>query len=162
MLNANYVLDPKLDLSFELESELSPELIWKAWTTPSLLTEWFCPKPWKTTHAEIDLRPGGKFHTIMRGPEGQEFPNTGCYLIVETNRALVWTDSLVANYRPSGTGMMTAGIFLTPTTINGKPGTKYKAIVLHNSEDSRAKHEAMNFREGWSKAFAQLVELMGK
>lgn len=162
MLNSNYKLDPKLDLSFELESELPPEVIWKAWTTPSLLTEWFCPRPWKTTHAEIDLRPGGRFHTVMRSPEGNEFPNTGCYLQVEPNKSLVWTDSLVGDYRPLGTGMMTAAIFLEPKIVNGKNGTKYKAIVLHKDEKSREQHEAMNFKEGWGAAFAQLVELMTK
>ena len=56
--------------------------------------QWFTPKPWETVHAEVDLRPGGKFHTVMRSPEGQEFPNTGCVLEVVPDRKFVWTGAL--------------------------------------------------------------------
>ena len=50
----------------------------RAWTTPEHLKKWFTPAPWTTVDCEIDLRPGGIFRTVMRSPEGQEFPNVGC------------------------------------------------------------------------------------
>ena len=50
-----------LDLVLERVVDVPAHLIWKAWTEPEELKPWFCPKPWRTTEAEIDLRPGGIF-----------------------------------------------------------------------------------------------------
>jgi uncharacterized protein YndB with AHSA1/START domain len=50
---------------------------------------------------EIDLRPGGIFRTTMRSPEGEEFPNFGCYLEVIPNEQLIWTNALQPGYRPA-------------------------------------------------------------
>src|SRR6266850_1118177 len=72
--------DPRLDLVLERIIDVPQELVWAAWTTPEHLKHWFTPVPWKTVDCEIDLRPGGIFRTVMRSPEGQEFPNLGCYL----------------------------------------------------------------------------------
>ena len=49
---------------------------------------------------KIDLRPGGDFSSTMLSPEGREFPNSGCVLEVVPNRKLVFTDTLLAGYRP--------------------------------------------------------------
>ena len=64
--------DPQLDLVFERIVDVSPELVWAAWTTPEHLKHWFTSAPWKTIDCEIDLYPGGLFHTVMCSPEGQE------------------------------------------------------------------------------------------
>ena len=82
--------DPRLDLLLERVVEVPPELVWAAWTQPEHLKKWFTPAPWTTVDCEIDLRPGGIFRTVMRSPEGQEFPHEGCYLeILENRRARV-------------------------------------------------------------------------
>jgi len=74
--------DPKLDLVLERVIDVPPDLVWTAWTKPEHVKKWFVPAPWTITHCEIDLRPGGIFSTTMRSPEGQEFPNLGCYIEV--------------------------------------------------------------------------------
>ncbi len=93
--------DPELDLVLERVVDVPPELVWKAWTEPKHLMPWFCPKPWTVTACDIDLRPGGRFYTVMCSPEGEEFPNEGCYLEVVPNERLVWTDALLTGYRPA-------------------------------------------------------------
>ncbi|MBE7491560.1 MAG: SRPBCC family protein [Planctomycetes bacterium] len=150
--------DPKLDLVLERLIDVPVELVWKAWTTPELLKQWFCPKPWYVSHCEIDLRPGGRCYTVMNGPNGESFPNTGCYLEIVPNQKLVFTDALLADYRPAGQGFMTAIVTMKK---EGK-GTRYTAIALHNDEAGRKKHEEMGFYEGWGKALDQLVELVKK
>ena len=65
--------NPKLDLVLERIVDVPRELVWMAWTAPEHLKKWFTPVPWTTVDCEIDLRPRGIFHTVMRSPEGQEF-----------------------------------------------------------------------------------------
>jgi uncharacterized protein YndB with AHSA1/START domain len=153
-------MNPVLDLSFTRTVDVAPGLVWKAWTTPEWLTQWFTPAPWKTVHAEVDMRPGGAFHTVMESPEGQRFPNTGCYLAVVPDRRLVWTGALQPGYRPTDVTpdvpfLFTAVIELEPSGA----GTKYTATVMHSTADGRKKHEAMGFEDGWGTALDQLVAL---
>jgi len=152
------VIDPKLDLVLERTVDVSPELVWMAWTQPEHLKKWFTPAPWTTVDCEIDLRPGGVFRTVMRSPEGEDFPGQGCYLEIVPHRKLVWTDALEAGYRPArddprASFRLTATLLLEP---HGS-GTKYTAIAMHQDQASREKHEAMGFQAGWGKALDQLV-----
>lgn len=152
--------DPKLDLVLERVVDVPRRVLWSGWTTPQYLKQWFTPAPWQTVDCEIDLRPGGIFRTVMRGPEGQEFSNTGCYLEVVENERLVWTGSLLPGFRPrpsteSYPFFMTAAIMLESVGNS----TKYTAIAIHGDEDARQKHEHMGFHAGWGKALDQLVAL---
>ncbi len=54
------------------------EKVFKAWTDPTLMKQWFAPLPWTTPHVEVDLRPGGSNLVVMRGPDGNEFPIGAC------------------------------------------------------------------------------------
>ena len=152
-------LDPDLDLVLERIVDVPPNLVWAAWTKTEHLKKWFTPAPWQTVDCEIDLRPGGIFRTVMRSPEGQEFPNVGCYLEVIENEKLVWTAALKPGYRPqnpaSGVPVFTAVILLEPHGA----GTKYTAIALHGDDEGAKKHARMGFHDGWGKALDQLVTL---
>lgn len=148
-------IDPALDLVLEREIDVPVELVWKAWTTPSSLKEWFVPKPWSIASVEIDLRPGGIFATTMRSPEGEEFPNVGSYLEVVPNERLVFTDALLPGYRPSPKPYFTGVLELTPL---GSSGTRYRAIAIHGDEANRKSHEEMGFHDGWGTVVTQMVE----
>jgi uncharacterized protein YndB with AHSA1/START domain len=151
--------DPRLDLVLERVVDVPPRLVWAAWTKPEQLKKWFTPAPWQTTECEIDLRPGGIFRTVMRGPEGQQVDNAGCWLEIVENEKLVWTGALGPGYRPRatppGSFLMTAVITLE---AQGQ-GTKYTALVIHADEEARRQHEAMGFHAGWGKALDQLVAM---
>lgn len=167
-MKSTYQPDPRLDLTFERIVDVPKEFIWRAWTRPEHLKPWFCPLPWTTTDCEIDLRPGGIFRTVMRSPEGQEFPNSGCYLEVRENEKLVWTNALLPGFRPAPTSA-TKGEepvdfkFTAMITLAAHPGgTRYTATVIHADEAGCKKHAAMGFHDGWGKALDQLVALAKK
>ena len=168
MTNPNhYQPNPELDLTFERVVDVPRELLWQAWTTPELLMPWFCPLPWKTVACEIDLRPGGRFHTVMQSPEGQKFPNDGCYLEIINNEKLVWTNALEPGFRPAKQPEASLGHecaeFLMTATIALEPhanGTKYTALVQHADKQARVKHEKMGFYEGWGTCLDQLVAII--
>lgn len=154
-------IDPTLDLVLEREVDIAPELVWKAWTTPEYMKHWFAPKPWETPNIEIDLYPGGKFHTVMRSPEGDEYPGTGCILEVAENQRLTWTSAMLPGFRPANNGA-DAMEFTAIITIesNGSGGTKYTAIAKHKDASGRNQHDEMGFLTGWGTCFDQLVEYM--
>jgi uncharacterized protein YndB with AHSA1/START domain len=152
--------DQQLDLVLERVVDVSPELVWAAWTEPENLTVWFAPAPFTTVEAEVDLRPGGMFRTVMQSPEGDLMPGTGCFLAIEPHRRLVWTAALGPGFRPndfSGGGFpFTAEITLEP--VEG--GTRYTARVLHATAEHSQAHADMGFLEGWGTCLDQLVEHM--
>ncbi len=161
MAQSNYQFDSKLDLKFERIIDVPSDFVWKMWTSAEHLKRWFCPLPWKTIECEIDLQPGGIFRTVMLSPEGQKFPNFGCYLEIVKNKKLVWTNALLPNYRPAPNLESSVDFFFT-ATIMFEPhnnGTKYTSIVVHKNEKDRAKHEKMGFQEGWGKALDQMIAL---
>ena len=77
------------------------EKLWRCWTEPQLIVQWFTPPPFKTVHAETDVRPGGASYILMKGPDGQEMPNRGVYLEVIRNEKLVFTDAYTRAWEPS-------------------------------------------------------------
>lgn len=132
------------------------EKLFRCWTEPALLTRWFTPPPYTTTHAELDVRPGGSNLVIMRSPEGQEFPNRGVYLEVVPHERLVITDAYVRAWEPAEKPFMT--IVLTFEEA-GEGRTRYTARVLHWSAADREAHEKMGFHTGWGIATDQLENL---
>lgn len=158
-LPAGYAINPDLDLVLEREVDVPPHLVWAAWTDPKHIVHWFTPAPWKTPVAEVDLRPGGKFRTVMRGPEGQEFDNSGCFLEVVPSERLVWTGTMTQGFRPQSAAapyLFTAMILMEPKGA----GTRYRAIVVHGTAEACQAHAQMGFHDGWGKALDQLVAYM--
>jgi uncharacterized protein YndB with AHSA1/START domain len=134
------------------------EKVYRAWTEPELLKQWFAPKPYTTPIVEIDVRPGGSAYFVMRGPDGKDLPNRGVYLEVVPNEKLVSTDAYVKAWEPSEKPFMT--LILTFEDEGGK--TRYTARVRHWTVADREVHEKMGFHEGWGLCTDQLEALVAK
>jgi uncharacterized protein YndB with AHSA1/START domain len=134
------------------------EKVYRAWTDPHLLKQWFAPLPYTTPVAELDVRPGGSAFIVMRGPDGKDLPNHGVYLEVVPNQRLVSTDAYVKAWEPSEKPFMT--LFLTFEAEGGK--TRYTARVRHWTVADRETHEKMGFHQGWGICTDQLTALAAK
>lgn len=145
-------------LTFTRVLDASREKIFRCWTEPELLKQWFTPPPWKTIKAEVDLRAGGQCTITMLGPEGQEVPNPGVYLDIVPGRKIVFTDAFSSAWEPAGKAFMVGEIVLEDE--NGK--TRYTATVRHWTAEDCKQHEAMGFYEGWGIATNQLEALAQK
>ena len=132
------------------------EKLYRAWTDPTLLKQWFAPLPYTTPVAELDVRPGGSAFIVMRGPDGKDLPNHGVYLEVVPNQRLVSTDAFVKAWEPSAKPFMT--LILTFEDEGGK--TRYTARVRHWTVADREAHEKMGFHQGWGICADQLAALV--
>ncbi len=132
------------------------EKVFKAWTNPELLKQWFAPKPWTTPVAQTDVRVGGSNLIVMRSPDGKDFPTRGVYLEVVPNERLVVTDAFTKAWEPSDKPFMT--VILTFEDQGGK--TKYTALVKHWTVADREAHEKMGFHGGWAMCTEQLAALV--
>jgi uncharacterized protein YndB with AHSA1/START domain len=132
------------------------EKLFRCWTEPALMKQWFAPKPWTTPHVENDLRPGGACLIVMRSPEGQDHPNPGVYLEVVKNEKLVSTDAYVKAWEPSAKPFMT--LILTFEDL-GQGKTRYTARARHWTREDKEAHEKMGFHEGWGICTDQLTAL---
>lgn len=127
--------------------------VWKAWSDPKLLKEWWCPKPWTTEVKAFDLKPGGDFHTLMRGPDGETSDNPGCFLDIILQEKIVWTSMLTGGWRPATPWLGLTAIF---TMADEGSGTRYTARCLHKDSADSKKHEEMGFYDGWGTCITQL------
>lgn len=130
--------------------------LYRCWTEPELLKQWFCPRPWTTPVVETDVRPGGSSYFLMRGPEGQEMPNRGVYLEVVPNRKLVFTDAYTKAWEPAEKPFFTGIIDFEDL---GGGTTRYIATARHWRAEDREMHEKMGFHEGWGICADQLSAL---
>jgi uncharacterized protein YndB with AHSA1/START domain len=151
--------DSNRELSLTRVINAPREKVFRCWTDPTLIVQWFTPPPWKTTHAETDVRAGGSSYVVMQGPDGTEMPNRGVYLEVVRNEKIVATDAYTKAWEPSAKPFFT----MILTFEEAGPGkTKYTARALHWTKEDMAAHEKMGFHEGWGIATDQLAALAAK
>ncbi|MEY2877906.1 MAG: hypothetical protein RLZZ15_286, partial [Verrucomicrobiota bacterium] len=101
--------------------------LFRCWTEPALIKQWFAPLPYVVTVAETDLRAGGASFVVMRGPDGGEIPCPGVYLEVVRDEKIVFTDAYTSAWVPSAKPFMTATI----TFADEVGGTRYTARCAH-------------------------------
>lgn len=130
--------------------------VWRCWVEPTLLKQWYCPKPWYVSHVEQDVRPGGASLVVMNGPNGEENRLPGQFLDVVTGQRLVFTDAFDGDWRPAGKPFMVGFVELTDA-----PGGKTQMVwgARHWADEDRNAHLAMGFEQGWNAAADQLGEL---
>ena len=66
------------------------EEVFAAWTDPSSISRWMCPGDITTAEAQLDVRVGGKFRILMKGPQ-KDYDHTGEYHVVDPPSKLVFT-----------------------------------------------------------------------
>ena len=147
--------DAERDLEISRLLGASPAQIWRCWTDPALLRQWWAPRPVEVIEAGIDPRPGGRFHATMRTPDGTLYPVEGAILDCRPEARIVFSDCLRAGWRPAEAPFFTAEITFAPEAGQ----TRYTARVMHARPEDRERHVEMGFRDGWSTAIAQLDEL---
>jgi uncharacterized protein YndB with AHSA1/START domain len=59
--------------------EAPRELVWKAWTEPKHIAQWWGPNGFKNTISHMEVKPGGVWEFVMHGPDGVDYQNKIVY-----------------------------------------------------------------------------------
>ena len=139
-------LAEKPSLNIQRRYSVAPEKVWRAWTDPQALKQWWGPGgPEAVSVVQLDVRVGGRFRIVFGGPRGDEHEVRGTYTEVVPNRrlAFTWTWPRTTPERES------------LVTIAFKPagsGTELDFVhARHFDEKVRDGH-----LRGWSEAFVKL------
>lgn len=68
----------------------SRELVFRAWSEPEHLKNWWGPAGFTNTFNEFDFRLGGKWSFIMHGPEKGNYPNECEFIKIEKPSLIAW------------------------------------------------------------------------
>lgn len=133
--------------------------VWRAWTDPEQLQQWWAPTPTVARVDHFNATPGGAFVTSM-SDDGQAFvPHTdSIFLVIEPETRLAFTNAITSAWRPAAPAPvpMTAELLLA----DHPDGTTYQVIVRHGNPADRDRHEELGFFDGWGSVATALADLV--
>jgi uncharacterized protein YndB with AHSA1/START domain len=69
-------------------------LVFKMWTDPTHMAQWWGPRGFTNPVCDMDVRPGGAIRIVMRGPGGADYPMTGLFNEIVAPERLVLTTAV--------------------------------------------------------------------
>lgn len=137
--------------------------VWRAWTEPEAVAQWWGPKGFSTRVSGLDLRPGGRWDYVMIGPDGAEYPVTGVFREVVPQMRIVTSDEFGEEYKAAASADLPHGIVLTCLFEDDGPGrTRLTLRIAHPTVEDRRKHEEMGVVPGWGSSLDCLEEYLAR
>ena len=128
------------------------ELVFKAWTDPKIVAQWWGPHRFTNPVCELDPRPGGAIRIHMRGPDGTVYPMTGTYQeIVEPERIVFTSAALNA----SGNAMFEVLTTVTFAEEGGKTKQILRTRVIKSTAEAAPYLAGME--AGWTQSLDRLT-----
>jgi uncharacterized protein YndB with AHSA1/START domain len=146
------------------------ELVYKAWTDPKQMSQWWGPHGFTNPVCEVDLRVGGAYRIVMRGPDGVDYPVKGVYReIVSPERLVItddcsehpaeWQESILKDLPPSEVKQSLEAI--NTVTFEEQGGKTLLTIrTLFHSAAVRDAMVKMEMSEGWGQSLERLEALL--
>jgi uncharacterized protein YndB with AHSA1/START domain len=133
-------------------------LVYRMWTDPKHLAEWFGPKQFTNSKVEVDAHKGGHIRLVMHSPWGGEHSMDGTFREVVKNEKLVFTNNAVDD---------TGGILIQAiTTVTFEDAGKGKTrMTLHTDAYGMVDVSAQmldGMEAGWSQSFEKLADTIGR
>lgn len=128
------------------------ELVFKAWTDPSMVARWWGPRGFSNPICEVDARPGGTLRIVMRAPDGAEHPMKGHFREVVRPERLEFSSVAVD---PHGNPLLEAVTVVTFEDLGGKTKMTLKTSAVGLVEQAVAMLEGME--TGWTQSLDRLV-----
>jgi uncharacterized protein YndB with AHSA1/START domain len=142
-------------------------LVWKAWTDPQYVMQWWGPKGFTAPVCKMDFRVGGKFLFCMRSPEGQEYWNAGEYHEIVPYEKIVssmyFADSEGNKVEPSHYGIEHQEVVedaFDVTLFEDLGNGRTKLTFIGNETMENAKNSGQI--EGWNQILDKVAEVLAR
>jgi uncharacterized protein YndB with AHSA1/START domain len=106
------------------------ELVWKVWTEPEHLAQWWGPKGFTTSTYSMEVKPGGVWRFVMHGPDGRDYQNKITYVEVVKPERLVYKHGSDKEVEP-------VNFQVTVTFAEESAGTKVNVRMVFPSAKAR-------------------------
>lgn len=155
----NFAVDKeRKTIHIQREFNANLELVWKAWTEPELLNQWWAPKPYHIETKTLNLEIGGMWLYAMVSPNNEKMWCKADYKAIETNKLLAWLDAFCdenGNENSIKPRSLWTNLFAEKNDI-----TLVDITLKHdNLEDIETLIE-MGFKEGFTAGLNQLDNLL--
>lgn len=132
------------------------ELVFEAMHRPDLLKRWLAGPPgWSLEQCEVDLRVGGAFRHVWRGPEGAEMGMGGIFREIARPERIVRTELFDQDW--------TGGEALAALVLTEKAGeTELAVTVLYSSREARDGALQSGMKEGVAASYDKLDTLFAE
>ena len=143
-------------LELEREFDAPRELVWMAFADPYHLSQWWGPKGYTNPVCEIDLRVGGKWHNVMRAPDGKELPTDSVFIEVTPPERIVYRNAAAD---PKIFGDNPPPSFVRVITLHdiGNGRTRLTLNAYFDTADQKDAVVRRGFREGTEQSFDKLA-----
>ena len=141
---------PKAELVLTRTFHAARTLVFQVWTDPRHLAQWWGPRGFTTVIREMDVKPGGAWHYVMRGPDGNEYPFDGTYVEVVEPERLVFDGSI------HGEPEQRVWTEVTFADLGGKTEVHVRQLYTFESDATRGASI------GWNQQFDRLEEFLAE
>jgi uncharacterized protein YndB with AHSA1/START domain len=157
MAKGNIMTNEERELVLTRVFDAPRELVFKAWTDPKQVAQWWGPHRFTNPVCDLDVRPGGAIRIHMRGPDGTVYPMTGVYNeVVEPERLVFTSAALDADGNPMFEVLTT----VTFAEQGGKTKQIMRARVIKSTAEAAPYIKGME--AGWTQSLERLAESIAK
>lgn len=143
------------------------KLVFKAFTEPNHVSKWWGPHAMINPVCQIDLRVGGEYCFVMRGPDGTDYPMKGVYTAIEKNKKISFSVDLSQHpkewfemIKQKAAGVYNPAQLITSISITfeklNESNTKISVTSDFESNIVRDVFLKMGMKEGWAESFEKL------
>ncbi len=131
------------------------DLVWRAWTDPGMVAQWFGPSCFTSSVPIWDLRVGGELRIVMHGPDGNDYPMKGVFLEIVPPERLMFSNIAVD---AEGTHLLEG---TTTLVLSESGGRTTLSLVSHAvGRVPIAPQMLAGMETGWTQSIDKLAELV--
>lgn len=146
----------ELVVTFSRIIDAPRELVWRAWTSPELVAQWWGPPGCQNSDCEIDPRVGGHFRLNMLAPNGETYPCAGRFTQVDPPSLLVIAGADACDH-PCGAGLPPGAVVMLRLEDTGGQ-TALSLETRFNSVAERDAANASGYTTSWIACLARMEE----
>lgn len=139
-------------LNIVREFDAPRALVWKMWTDPAHVAVWWGPEHFTTPVVEMDVRPGGAIHMVMRAPDGSGFPFDGRFVSLDEPERLVMRTWVRC---PDGSTWFEVEQTARFEEVEGRTLMRFQAVVVEARDDAIGPLSGME--AGWTGSLDKLA-----